>query len=128
MEKNWKYGIARDAIAFGSILFYFIVIIRAIIGEYMPFVYQLLIALSILILLSFIIKNANHHIARAVPLIVFTSLFYQDNLFTLFAVLLFVFMLGAAVYIKEKKEVIVKGIILGVVAALGAYYLNSIII
>ncbi|MAE42244.1 hypothetical protein CMO93_00610 [Candidatus Woesearchaeota archaeon] len=125
MNKNWKKEIARDSLAFGSILFYFIVIIRAIIGEYMPFVYQLLIAISILIILSFIIKNANHHIARAVPLVAFTSLFYKDNLFTLFAVLLFVFMLVAAIYIKEKKEVIVKGVILGVVAALGAYYLSS---
>jgi hypothetical protein len=34
-------------------------------------------------------------------------------------------MLVAAIYIKEKKEVIVKGVILGVVAALGAYYLSS---
>ncbi|MAG60921.1 hypothetical protein CL619_03995 [archaeon] len=128
MEKNWKKEIARDAIAFGSILFYFIVIIRAIIGKYMPFVYQLLIAISILIILSFIIKNANQHIARVVPLVVFTSLFYNDNLFTIFVILLFLVMIISAFYIKEKKEVIVKGVVLGVVAALGAYYLNNLIV
>jgi len=125
MEKNWKKELARDALAFGSILFYFIVIIRAIIGKYMPFVYQLLIALGILILLSFIIKNANAHIARAVPLVAFTSLFYKDNLFTFFAVLLFVFMLFAAVYIKIKKKEIFNGIVVGILASLAAYYLSN---
>lgn len=124
-RENWKQEIARDAMAFGSILFYFIVIIRSVIGKYMPFVYQLLIALAILIALSFVIKKANHHIARAIPLVVFTSLFYQENLFTVFAALLLVFMLGATIYIKEKKEAVVKGIILGLFAALASYYLSG---
>jgi len=124
-KENWKQEIARDSMAFGSILFYFIVIIRSVIGKYMPFVYQLLIALAILIVLSFVIKKANHHIARAIPLVVFTSLFYQENLFTVFAALLLVFMLGAAIYIKEKKEAVVKGIILGLIAALASYYLSG---
>ena len=98
-KENWKQELARDSMAFVSILFYFIVIIRAIVGKFMPFVYQLLIALAILIILSFIIKKANRHIAMAFILVVFTSLFYQDNLFTVFAVLLWIFMIGAAFYI-----------------------------
>ncbi|HJN56760.1 MAG: hypothetical protein QF436_03615 [Candidatus Woesearchaeota archaeon] len=125
MKKNWKNEIARDSLAFGSILFYLIVIIRAIIGEYMPFVYQLLIALIILFLLSSIVKNTNQHIARAFILVVFTSLFYKDNLYTLFAALLWVFMIFSAVYIKIKKESIKKGIILGIFAMLISYYLSS---
>jgi len=128
MGKNWKYEICRDSMAFGSILFYFIVLIRAIIGEYMPFVYQLLIAIAILILLSFIIKNINHHIARAFVLVTFTSLFYKDNLYTLFASLLWVFMIGSAFYIKVKKESIVKGVVLGIIAVLVSYFLSSYII
>ena len=125
MKKNWKKELARDAIAFGSILFYLIVIIRAIIGEHMAFVYQTVIALIILAALSFIIKNANQHIARAVPLAVFTSLFYKDGLFTFFAVLLFVFMLFAAVYIKIKKKEVFSGIAVGIWASLAAYYLSN---
>ncbi len=128
MEKDWKHEIARDSMAFGSILFFLIVIIRAIIGKYMPFVYQLLIAIGILIILGFIIKNTNQHIARAFVLVVFTSLFYQDNLFTVFAVLLWIFMLLAAFYIKVKKEAIFKGVILGVFAALVSYYVSSLLV
>ena len=125
MKKDWKYEIARDAMAIGSILFYIIALARSTIGDYFLFTYQLLIALAILIALSFIIKKANHHIARALVLIVFTSLFYQDNFFTIFVILLWIFMLGAAIYIKEKKEVVGKGIILGLIAALASYYLSG---
>jgi hypothetical protein len=128
MRKNWKYEIARDSMAFGSILFYFVVIMRAIIGKYMPFVYQLLIALVILILSSFIIKNTNQHIARAFVLVVFTSLFYKEALFTFFAALVWIFIVGSVFYMKVNKKSIYKGITLGVVATLISYYLVSFLV
>ncbi len=124
MKEDWKYEIARDSMAFGSILFYLIVIVRAIIGKYMPFVYQLLIAIAILAISSFIIKNTNHHIARALVLVTFTSLFYKDNLYTVFASLLWLFIVGSAFYIKISKKSIYKGIILGIIATVVSYYLS----
>ena len=124
MKKNWKYEIARDSMAFGSILFYLIVLVRSLIGEYLIFVYQLLIAIIILIISSFIIKNTNHHIARAFVLVVFTSIFYKDNLFTIFAALLWIFMILSAFYIKENKKSIYKGIVLGIIATFVSYYLS----
>ena len=127
MKKNWKYEIARDSMAFGSILFYLIVLVRSLIGEYLIFVYQLLIAIIILIISSFIIKNTNHHIARAFVLVVFTSIFYKDNLFTIFAALLWIFLIGSAFYIKENKKSIYKGIVLGIVVTLVSYYLSLVI-
>ena len=127
MKKDWKYEIARDSMAFGSILFYLIVLVRSLIGEYLVFVYQLLIALAILILSSFIIKDTNHHLARAFVVVVFTSIFYKDNFFTFFAALLWVFMIGSAFYIKEKKESIIKGTILGIIATVISYYLSLVI-
>ncbi len=127
MKENWKYEIARDSMAFGSILFYLIVIARATIGDYMIFVYQLLIALVILILFYLVINNANYHIARAFVLVVFTSLFYKDNFYTIFVSLIWLFMIGAAFYIKLKKESIFKGIILGIIAVLAGYYLSLVV-
>ena len=124
MKKNWKYEIARDSMAFGSILFYLIVLVRSLIGDYLIFVYQLLIAIIILIISSFIIKNTNHHIARAFVLVVFTSIFYKDNLFTIFAALLWIFMILSAFYIKENKKSIYKGIVLGIIVTFVSYYLS----
>lgn len=127
MKENWKYEIARDSMAFGSILFYLIILARATIGEYMIFVYQLLIALAILVISSFIIKNTNHHLARALVLIVFTSIFYKDLFFTIFVFIVWLFMIGSAFYIKLNKKSIFKGIILGIVATVVSYYLSLII-
>jgi len=128
MKKNWKYEIARDSMAFGSILFYLIVIIRAIIGEYTPFVLQLLIALIIIIILSLIIKNTNQYLARAFVVLVFTSLFYKDALFTYFAAFLWIFMIVSSLYLKINKKSIVRGIILGIISAIVSYYITLLII
>jgi len=127
MKKDWKYELARDGMAFGSILFYIIIMARSLIGEYMVFVYQLSIAIIILVISSFIIKNANHHIARAFVLVVFTSLFYKDNLFTIFAALIWVFMILSAFYIKENKKSIFKGVVLGIVVSLVSYFFSLVI-
>ena len=127
MKKDWKYEIARDSMAFGSILFYLVVLVRSTIGEYLVFVYQLLIALGFLIISSFFIKKANHHLARAFVLVVFTSLFYKDAPFTVFAALVWVFMIGSAFYIKENKKSIYRGIVLGIIAALVSYYLSLVV-
>ena len=127
MKKDWKYELARDGMAFGSILFYIIIMARSLIGEYMVFVYQLSIAIIILIISSFIIKGANHYLARAFVLVVFTSLFYKDNLFTIFAALIWVFMILSAFYIKENKKSIFKGVVLGIVVTLASYFLSWVI-
>lgn len=127
MKKDWKHEIARDSMAFGSILFYLIVIVRSIIGDYILFVYQLLIALAVLIIFSLVIKDTNHHIARAFVILIFTSIFYKDSLFAFFSALLLVFMVGSAFYLKESKKSIAKGIVLGIIASLVGYYLSLII-
>jgi len=104
-----------------------VVMARSTIGEYLAFVYQLLIALAFLMLSSFFIKKANHHLARAFVLAVFTSLFYKDAPFTVFAALVWVFMTGSAFYIKENKKSIYRGIVLGIIASLVGYYSSLLI-
>ena len=127
MAKNWKKEVARDCIALGSIPFYFIVIIRAIVGQYAIFVYQLLIALAILIILSLIVKKPDMYTARCFILWFFTSLFYRHTLYTAFAFLLWIFVVISSHYLKVKRNVIIKGIILGIVSSGVAYYLAPFI-
>jgi hypothetical protein len=127
MKKDWKKEVARDAIALGSIPFYFIVMIRAIIGQYAIFVYQLLIALAILIISYFIIKKSDMYIARCFVLWVFSSLFYKHALYTVFAFLLWLFVIASSYYLKNKNKAIIKGIILGILSSVIAYYLSPLI-
>lgn len=127
MKKDWKKEVARDCIALGSIPFYLIVIIRAIVGQYAVFVYQLLIAFVVLVALSFVVKKSDMYIARAFVLWVFTSLFYRHNLYTIFAFILWVCIVISSNYLKVKKNVIIKGVILGIISAGIAYYLAPFI-
>ena len=78
MKTLWLKGIARDLLALGSIPFYFLVVIRAVIGKYNIFVYQMVIAAVIIFILYFIMKNSNIHVARSFVAVIFTSLFYKE--------------------------------------------------
>lgn len=127
MPKNWKKEVARDTLALGSIPFYFLVVIRAVIGRYEFFVYQVFIAVIVLFILAKIIKNSNLHIARGLVLFVFTSLFYNDLFFTSFVFLVFLIMLLSSAYLKEEKAKIAKGVLLGVITSLVSYYLAMFI-
>jgi hypothetical protein len=124
---NWIKEIARDLMAFGSIPFLIIVFIRSMIGEHLIFVYQLIIAIAILILSSFIFKKINQHIARGLVLAFYTSLFYQDALFTFFAFIIFGLMIISSLYIKKDKKSTIKGVLVGILASAISYYLSAVI-
>ena len=121
---KWR-GIARDTLALGSIPFYSIVIIRAIIGKYLPFIYQLSIAFIILFIFSKLLKNSNQHIARGLILAVFTSVFYKEIIFTIFAAILFFAMIVSLFYLKVKRNELLKGIISGIVSTAVSYQATS---
>lgn len=126
MGENWKREIARDSLALGSLLFYAIVIIRAIIGEYLPFVYQLVIAIIVLFLLSRVIKG-DHYLARGIILFIFTSLFYNDKLFTIFAFVLMVILIASLNYLGVKRNVILNGLLLGIASTAISYYVSPLL-
>lgn len=122
MKKSWLKETARDLLAFGSIPFYFLVVIRAVIGKYDVFVYQMVIAAIVILILYFIIKDSNLHIARAFAIIVFTSIFYKAMLYTFFAVLVWILLLVSAYYLKRKIGSILRGIIIGLLGSVIGYY------
>lgn len=116
MAKDWKRETARDIVALGSMTFYLIVIVRAIIGRDNVFVYQLVVALLVLWVLSQLIKKTNKHIARGLVLTVFISFFYQEILFSIFAALFWLLMILSLNYVKVEGNAIGKGIVVGVIS------------
>ena len=122
MKKSWLNEFARDLLAFGSVPFYFLVVIRAIIGKYNSFTYQMVIAAIAIFILYFIIKNSNLHVARSLAAAVFTSIFYNDMLYTFFAGLIWILLLVSAYYLKRKTSPILRGVIIGVISSLVGYY------
>ena len=123
MKTSWLKEIARDLIALGSIPFYFLVVIRAVIGKYNVFVYQMVIAAIVIFILYFIIKNSNLHIGRALVILVFTSLFYKEVLFTTFAALIWILLLASAYYLKRSFGFVLRGILIGILSSLAGYYM-----
>ncbi|MBS3114149.1 hypothetical protein J4448_03535 [Candidatus Woesearchaeota archaeon] len=120
--KSWLKEIARDLLALGSIPFYFLVVIRAVIGKYNVFVYEMVIAAAAMFILYFIIKNSNLHVARAFVAVIFTSFFYKETIYTVFASIIFVLLLISAYYIKRKIGFVVRGIVIGIISSLVGYY------
>ena len=120
--KRWIKEPARDLLAFGSIPFYFLVAVRAVIGKYNVFVYQMVIAAIVVFMLYFIIKNSDLHIARSLAAVVFTSIFYNALLYTFFAALVWVLLVIAAYYVKRNIGFVLRGVIIGLISSVAGYY------
>ena len=122
MKISWLKETARDLFAFGSVPFYFLVVVRAMIGKYSIFVNQMIIGAIAIFILYFIIKNSNLHIARSLVIVAFTSLFYQATLYTIFAALVWILLVVSAYYIKRNIGFIMRGMIIGVISSFLGYY------
>jgi len=122
MKTLWLNEIARDLLALGSIPFYFLVVIRAIIGKYNIFVYQMVIAAIVVFILYFIIKDSNLHVARSLVALIFTSLFYKEAIYTTFAGLIWLLLLLSAYHIKRKFAPVIRGVAIGILSSVAGYY------
>ncbi len=125
---NVKHEIARDVIALGGLPFYFLVLVRAAIGDYLSFLVQVAAALPVLYLLSKVVGGSNLHIARALILVVFTSVFYDALPFTVFSTLVWCGMIYALFYLKAGTGKILKGIALGILSVALSYAFTLLII
>src|SRR3989344_2262411 len=115
---RWLKEFARDLVALGSIPFYLLVVARSIIGSHYSFVYQMAIAAIAVFILYFLIKDSSMHIARSLVIVVFTSMFYKEAIFTAFAALVWVLLVIADYYIKRKIGYVIRGIIIGILSSL----------
>ncbi|MGH7892420.1 MAG: hypothetical protein ACREN0_09135 [Thermodesulfobacteriota bacterium] len=123
-----KEEIARDLIALGGLPFYFLVLVRASIGGYLSFLSHVAVALPVLYLLSRLVRGVNLHIARALILVVFTSVYYKALPFTVFSFLVWGVMIYSLIYLKSGPREILKGIALGVASVIISYSLTLLIV
>jgi hypothetical protein len=128
MVKYSKKELARDFIALGSIPFYFLVVIRSIIGEHAAFVSHTISGFIIYHLLARFIKPTDDYIARGLILVIFTSFFYQAKLFTTFVFVVWVLMFWAQRVRRVKWVVLWKGAVLGALSAGFSYIITQQII
>ena len=124
-NKNTKKELSRDILALGSWVFYILVIARALIQPYRPFVDQLIIAAIALLILNMFIKNSDNYTARALILAIFTSLFYQSTTFSAFALVILIGLIISSHHINNSKTTLAKGILAGIISSSIAYYIPT---
>jgi len=118
---------ARDLIALGSWVFYFLVVARALIKPFRPFADHIIIAGAFLLLINllfiFIKQDYDGYVAKALILMIFTILFYKDNLFTDFVIIVFIGLIICSYIVGTGKKNIFKGLIIGGIVSWISYYL-----
>jgi hypothetical protein len=125
MQKKWVKEVARDLIAFGGLPFLIITIIRVATADaYYPM--QFIIGSVVFFILRFFLK-ADLRSGLAFVICVFTSLFYNHTLFTMFATLIYIGIIASLFYLKHRKSEILTGIILGLISTAISYFIVKIV-
>ncbi len=111
MEKAWLKEVARDLIALGSIPFLILTIARVSV----PCTYYTMqfIVSSVLFFILKAIFKADLRAGIGFILLTFTSLFYRNGLFAVFASMVYTGLIISLFYLKRERRQILKGILLG---------------
>jgi predicted PurR-regulated permease PerM len=123
----WKKELLRDCEAFGSYLFYALVMARSMIGMHWSFFLQLLTALIISVILWQVVKlmtgiRSSSHAANAVILFIVINGYYKSVGFAMFTFVLFGVLLYAHVNLRQhKKGELVAGVLSGLISGAAAY-------
>lgn len=115
MKKQWLNECARDLIAFGSIPFLVITIVR--VSETTIYYPMQFIISSIIFFILKAIFRGDLRAGIAFILLGFTSLYYGRLLFVIFAFLIYIGLIISLFYLKRDKKEIFKGILLGGISA-----------
>jgi len=114
MKKAWVKELARDFIAFGSLPFLIITIVRvSVIQIYYPM--QFIISSGLFLVLNVIFKG-DMHAGIGLILLTFTSIFYKHILFAIFALLVYIGIIISLFYLERGRRQILSGFILGLIS------------
>jgi|SRR3989338_48817 len=116
INRTWFDELLRDIIAFGSLPFFLIVVIRTLINNKITTVtYQLGLSLILICIFYLIFWKWKFeiHAALSLPLVIFVSLYYQDLKFTIFVLVIFILLLASLLYLKYDWKKVSLGLIMG---------------
>ncbi len=115
--------ISRDLMALGSIPFLLLVLIRIWIADnYMQFS-QIIIGAVLIFAVSLVFKKNDNYSALIIVLSVFTSIFYNEMEFTIFASIVGLVSLFAMHYLGRKN--VLYGVIIGIISSALSYIISG---
>ena len=114
---DWKKELARDFLALGSWVFFAIVIARIFILPYKwTYINPLLIAGGLILVVDLVFRGrVDSYVSRSLVLVFYTSLFYENNPFTIFVIIAWVGLVFNSWYVGRDQNQIVYGILLGLI-------------
>jgi len=125
-RKNLLRETARDLIALGSPLFFVIVIARISILSNYEYLSQFIIAGVLFFTLMFFFKG-NLYSGLGLIVLVFTTLFYNNLKFSIFAILIYLGLIVSLIYLKTDKEKVFKGVLAGAISTAISYFIVDFI-
>ena len=121
MKKEWIKETARDLIAFGSIPFFLLVLVRIWILDNPPFLAQFVFAGIIFLAIHFF-SRMSIYAGLSLIVLVFTILNYSDLRFTIFGSIIYLFLIWSLIYTKNSKEEVLKGFVFGALSSGISFY------
>ncbi|MFP4117451.1 MAG: hypothetical protein ACLFTR_00855 [Candidatus Woesearchaeota archaeon] len=115
----------RDLLGLASPIMFVLVLARAAIEPYRPFMDRMMIS-GIFLLVLYLVLSYDGYSARIVPMAFFTSSFYQDLGFTVFVSIVVAGVLYSSYRINEKKRFFT-GVGVGVVVTLIGLLMSTLI-
>jgi hypothetical protein len=111
---KWIGTVARDLVAIGSVPFFILVLVRVYLLNNPEYFSQFVISGAIFLGAFFLFKQ-NIYAGLGLIVLVFTSIYYDNAIFTTFGVIAYVLLLAGLFYLKEDVRRILLGILVGVV-------------
>ena len=118
--------LSRDYLAIGSWIFYALILARSLIEPYWEFATPLLIAAIPIIAAEILTDKTETYTTKALILAYFSTQFYQDTAFSIFAWILVAGVPISAYYAKNTPKKILYGILLAVLSIGIAYLLTPL--
>ena len=126
MKKISRKEIARDVIALGSPVFFLLVLARVALLSNFEYLSQFVIA-GILFVVLFLFFVGNIHSGLGIIVLFFTTIYYSDLKFSIFAILLYFGLVASLLYLKKDKREIINGVIFGLISTGVSYILVKFI-
>src|SRR3990167_5941481 len=117
---------ARDVVALGSPVFFVLVLARIFLLSNYTYLSQFVISGILFFPMAYFFKS-NLYSGLGLIVLVFTTLYYNEIMFTIFAVFLYFLLVASLFYLKKEKSEIIKGIFFALISAGVSYYFVRIL-
>jgi hypothetical protein len=125
LSQDWVQEVQRDVLALGSVVFYVLVLGRALVGPFWDLATPLLVIGGALLAASPLLRSTDLYLTRALVVAVLVTRHYDDVVFGVFSGAAFVLMVLCSSRLGRPRAAIARGLALGVGSSCVGYALAA---